>query len=451
MSENSDLLIPILQALPMGVAVLDDEREIDIANTTLGFMLNTNPEELKGSKLPYLDGLGESESREFESVNQNGEKRILMASIIPINGPEERNSILLATVDDITEKRKRKEDLENIAHQIICYRAVTKLFSQTETPLKQVLNTFVHLIPEGWQYPSITAARVTLGPTIVSSANYADTEWKQTEEFSYGEGLKGKLEVCYLENRSPEDEVPFSNEERTLIQTLANELERYLQRKHNEDIRRQQHRELEIYSKLLRHDLRNDLSVIIGNHELLQMVLKSQDDMVKQALSSSEAVFQRMMKLLRTFGRATDSEERKIAKMLRNIASRSERANPNITVDLRIDEEADNLRITESKLLPLVFENLFRNSAVHAGTNPKITVELSREGNNAKVIFRDDGPGIAEEIRDNLFEKGVSTRGGGLGLYLSRQVVEAVGGVIELLEPQEDSGATFEVLIPLSV
>jgi len=451
MSEDFDRLVPLLQAIPMGIAILDDGGIVKVANDTLGFMLNEDSDILVGSKFPHVDTLLESKSTTFESVNQDGQRRILKLSLIPINECPHYDSMFIAAVDDITEQKKKEEDLENTAHLIICYRAVTKLFSQTETPLKPILNTFVHLIPEGLQYPSITAARVKLGQTVVSSANFVDTEWKQTEEFSYDDKLKGTLEVCYIEKKPYEDEGPFRNEERIFVQTLANELERYVSRKRNEDIRHQQHRELEIYSKLLRHDLRNDLSVIIGNHELLQMVLNPQDDVVKKAMSSCQAVFQRIMKLLKTFGRPTESVERNIVTMLRNIASRSKAANPSITVDLQIDEQVENLMIIESRLFPLVFENLFRNSVVHAGEDTRITVKLSRDGNNARVIFSDDGPGVAEEVRDNLFQKGVSTRGGGLGLYLSRQVVEAAGGFIELIEPQKDSGATFKILIPLSV
>jgi len=60
----------------------------------------------------------------------------------------------------------------------------------------------------------------------------------------------------------------------------------------------------------------------------------------------------------------------------------------------------------------------------------------------------DDGPGVAEEVRDNLFHKGVSTRGGGLGLYLSKAIVDALGGSIELVDSEKGAGATFRILLP---
>lgn len=448
---ESDLLMCALQNLTVGVAVLDDKGRVIFANEMLASMLDISHDELKGSTFPHIEALEKTAPTQFRVVNRDGDERTLMASVSPMERAKHDISPLLVTVNDVTEQKKKEYSLQQMVHEIVCFRNVAKLFSQTDIPLEHVLNTFVHMIPEGWEYPSITAASVKLGETVVSSANYVDTEWKQTSKFSYGDGLNGTLEVCYLEKRPTVDEGPFSNEQRILIETLANELERYIQRKRNEDIRRQQHRELETYSKLLRHDLRNDLSVIIGNHEILKMMLTSPDEMLKEVLSSSEAVFERMMSLLKAFGRSAESIERHVATLLRDVASQAERAHSNICIDFKIDKEAKDLRIAGSRLLPMVFENLFRNSAVHAGENPHIDVMLSREGNNAQIVITDDGPGISEEIRDRLFEKGVSTRGGGLGLYLSKQVIEATDGSIELMDSREDSGASFRILVPISV
>jgi signal transduction histidine kinase len=63
----------------------------------------------------------------------------------------------------------------------------------------------------------------------------------------------------------------------------------------------------------------------------------------------------------------------------------------------------------------------------------------------------DNGPGISPEIREKLFEKGVSTGGSGLGLYLSKKVIEAYGGSIELVDPRTDEeGAVFIVKLAIS-
>ncbi len=71
------------------------------------------------------------------------------------------------------------------------------------------------------------------------------------------------------------------------------------------------------------------------------------------------------------------------------------------------------------------------------------------EGSMLLVEICDDGPGIPEEIRDCLFTKGVSTRDGGLGLYLSRRIMEVYNGSISLQESDPNSGACFLLELPV--
>ncbi|MHA2223160.1 MAG: ATP-binding protein, partial [Candidatus Thorarchaeota archaeon] len=62
-----------------------------------------------------------------------------------------------------------------------------------------------------------------------------------------------------------------------------------------------------------------------------------------------------------------------------------------------------------------------------------------------------DGPGIDEKIRPNIFNKGVTTRGEGkgLGLYLSKRIIESYGGTIELMDASIGTGAAFLISVPV--
>ena len=64
------------------------------------------------------------------------------------------------------------------------------------------------------------------------------------------------------------------------------------------------------------------------------------------------------------------------------------------------------------------------------------------------VTLSDNGPGISKEIESKLFEKGASTTGGGLGLYLTKKVIEGYGGKIEYLPDKKQSGTTFQIQLP---
>ena len=339
--------------------------------------------------------------------------------------------------------------VERITHQIICLRTISKLLADSQKEVHDVLNTLVHLLPEGWQYPTNTCAKVVWGDMTIESVNFKDTKWKQSADVRTSEKVIGALEICYMEEKPDAEEGPFLFDERGLLETVAAELGSYLNHKRLEKLQDQQRRELELYASLLRHDLRNDVGVIIGNIEITKMTITNRDEILDQTLASTEAVCDRMMNLLNVFGRAEKITDTDPVTMVEKIAERAIEASMGMKITVDIAEEAKGAKIIESKLLPLVFDNLLRNAAVHAGDSPNVQIIITRQERVLKIIVVDDGPGVAEEVRENLFNKGVSTKGGGLGLYLSRHVVETIGGSIQLIESDPGMGATFEITLPI--
>jgi 6-phosphofructokinase 1 len=96
-------------------------------------------------------------------------------------------------------------------------------------------------------------------------------------------------------------------------------------------------------------------------------------------------------------------------------------------------------------------ENVVKNALdALAGRGGKITIYARYIGGKwVSLRVRDTGPGVAVEIRDKIFEPGVSTKSGGwgVGLALSRRIVEGVhSGRIELLDTQE--GTTIQIRLP---
>jgi PAS domain S-box-containing protein len=221
--------------------------------------------------------------------------------------------------------------------------------------------------------------------------------------------------------------------------------------KQNEEQRRQQHSELEVYASLLRHDLRNDVGVILGNVDLAKMIAGENDSEIRETLSSTEAVCERMMNLLKAVSRPADSIERNIVALVRSVSSQAQDAHAKLTVNVTVDDDTEELTIVGNRLFPMVFENLLRNAAAHAGENSIVDMTISKEGSNVQVLVSDNGPGVPKEVRNHLFHREVSTSGGGLGLYLSRAIVNAMNGSIELMDTDPGKGATFKILLPLTM
>lgn len=80
--------------------------------------------------------------------------------------------------------------------------------------------------------------------------------------------------------------------------------------------------------------------------------------------------------------------------------------------------------------------------------NGKIIVKLNSDKDGLRISVKDNGPGISKEIRDRIFDRGVTTKEGnrGLGLSILKEIVDGAGGKIKLLQ---DSGTTWDIFIPM--
>ncbi|MGV9170427.1 MAG: sensor histidine kinase [Promethearchaeia archaeon] len=94
----------------------------------------------------------------------------------------------------------------------------------------------------------------------------------------------------------------------------------------------------------------------------------------------------------------------------------------------------------------MVLDNLFRNAAQHAGSEPHVDVLIGRSGNSITIDCVDNGPGVPPEQQENLFKRGTNQDVGGLGLYLCKRLVEAFDGSLELVQEEyPNAGAAFRI------
>jgi signal transduction histidine kinase len=206
-------------------------------------------------------------------------------------------------------------------------------------------------------------------------------------------------------------------------------------------------RELEIYTSLLRHDLGNDVQMILGGIELSRM--SNGEPRQAAFLESTYAAAQRMRSLLHIFSMTEVELDSDIVNILEKVGRRAEIAFKGMQVSVDVSNDVRHHPPKYGRLIALAFENLLRNAAQHAGTSPNVNIEISRSGKNLEVLFGDDGPGIKPEIRENLFEKGASSgpEGKGLGLYLTKTIIESENGSIDLVSVDEP-GCRFLITLP---
>jgi len=127
-------------------------------------------------------------------------------------------------------------------------------------------------------------------------------------------------------------------------------------------------------------------------------------------------------------------------------------AQSGVVVRTEIQEQLPALE-GDARALNQVFLNLLKNAAeALEGSRGSISVRAASEGSFVVVEIQDDGPGVAPELRDQVFDPFFSTKeagqGSGLGLSITRRIVSEHGGRIELVVPAE-GGSCFRILLPV--
>ncbi|MFH0966313.1 MAG: response regulator [Methanobacteriota archaeon] len=192
-----------------------------------------------------------------------------------------------------------------------------------------------------------------------------------------------------------------------------------------------------------RHDILNQLTALLGYLEMLNEDVSNPDqmNMLKKASISAQQIHR-----LIDFSRDYQDIGIKAAQwvnihdMIRSALMVFSRSGIRITIDL------EGLFVFADGLLEKVFYNLADNSIRHGESVSTITVIGQRDERGFCIIFSDDGVGITNEEKKNLFKKGYG-KNTGMGLFLIREILSITDITIEETgEPGK--GVRFEILVP---
>jgi two-component system, OmpR family, sensor kinase len=213
------------------------------------------------------------------------------------------------------------------------------------------------------------------------------------------------------------------------------------------------------------HELRTPLTSILANLELLQASLADpghDEDrtMVDSALRSSKRMSRLVADLLLLARADAGRSGRHLRCDLAEVAGNAAAEAAPLMGDreLLVENERPLWLEGNADELHRMVLNLLDNAARHTPPGSTVELRLHDEGSDAVVEVADDGPGIAPELRAQIFDRFVrgegpadtaAGSGSGLGLAIVRAVAGAHGGVAEAVE-SERGGALFRVRLPLS-
>jgi nitrogen-specific signal transduction histidine kinase len=209
-----------------------------------------------------------------------------------------------------------------------------------------------------------------------------------------------------------------------------------------------------LYLDLLAHDMANQLQILTCDVELLdrKLLLYADKDLehiaedIRNALVRSNAMISkaRGSEQLRWVPLVTRSLPRAIMDASNELSELYD------GFILHLNFEISEANVLADLFLDQLFLNLMENAVIHNTRRQKeVWITLVQSDGAYEVSVSDNGPGIAPDIAMNLFDPGM--RVGGLGLQLSKEIVDKYGGRIQVhsrIPGKYQEGSEFVVILP---
>ncbi|WP_122088968.1 hybrid sensor histidine kinase/response regulator [Halalkalicoccus subterraneus] len=231
-----------------------------------------------------------------------------------------------------------------------------------------------------------------------------------------------------------------------LVRTIRYSIER---KKTERELRMRTH-ELTILNQLTRHDIRNDISLVVGRaREVTEYVEPRGQDAIDEIIQSSNHILQ----MTRTVGdiveTVTDDEAVDLypVALADVLASEIDKARGLYRdVELSADGDLPGIRVRANDLLSSVVGNLISNAIFYNDKEvPVVTISVDASTESVVLRVADNGPGIPDRRKERIFEageQGMASSGMGIGLSLVDRLVTRYDGDI-WVEDNDPEGSAF--------
>jgi GAF domain-containing protein/anti-sigma regulatory factor (Ser/Thr protein kinase) len=384
---------------------------------------------------------------------------------------------------DVTERRKLEQRQEESLRAVQRLYAVSSDDDRTfEAKVNQILaigceylnvpNGFLTRIEDGTQHVEASHATHPLlqpGETcpldeayckrtleheqLLTIVNASDQGWSDDpayETFGLETYIGGRVEVdgerfgtlCFADTTARDE--PFTDTQQTFVELLTRWVSYELERRRAADRLESERDRLDEFASVVSHDLRNPLTTARGRMDLIADEHDSEHvEPVQRALSRMETLIQNILTLARDGGGVDETTRVDLAAIAEEAweTADTRRGTLRVTTD-EYDFCADEQRLRQ------LLENLFRNAAEHGSVgrgSDGVAVTVGPLTDDDGFYVADDGPGIPEEDRDQVFESGYTTTsdGTGFGLDIVSQIADGHGWTVRVTE-SEGGGARFE-------
>lgn len=362
------------------------------------------------------------------------------AHIITIHGKK----LTLAIARDITQRMQDEKALQVIAADLkaIIDNAPAMIW------YKDTNNRFIRVNPAGANVFGKPIAEIEGKSAYDLFPEMADTYYQDDlDVISSGIPKLGIIEPMRTvlgENLWVQtDKIPLKDEQGHIAGVLVFVVD-ITERKMTEDALALAGKKLNLMSSITRHDILNQLTVLMGFIELSTML--ETNPKLLEYIKKEQAAAENIRKQI-TFTR--DYQDMGIKEPAwQNISAIVGKVVTELPMrDVKVEVDRTDLEIFADPLFEKVFFNLVDNALKYGGSfMTSILISSQHWENGLKILFEDNGAGISEEDKKHIFTRGYGKHTG-LGLFLSREILGITGMTI-FETGSAGKGARFEINVP---
>ena len=294
-----------------------------------------------------------------------------------------------------------------------------------------------------------------------------------------GDQLVGFLSLDYggMEHDYTSQEIALARAVAKLA-ALVIERERLLheraQAQANEVTLRETNQRMNEFLSMTSHELKTPLTSITGNTQLAMRQLRGSLQALEKMQGQVESTERQIKRLNRLVDDLLDISRPEaehpelnlapcdLAAIVRGIVEEQRRAWPSRSINLDLTDGTTAPMHADADRIAQVVTNYLTNALKYSDEDRPVQVSLRLEGEEACVSVQDEGPGLSPDEQEHIWERfhrvhGVEARnssfgssgGLGLGLYISKTIIEQHGGRVGV-ESAPDQGSTFWFTLPLA-
>ena len=217
-----------------------------------------------------------------------------------------------------------------------------------------------------------------------------------------------------------------------------------------EKAEKERYREISAFTSGVGHEIKNPLNSL---SLLLELLHKKVPEALQDDIALGKEEIQKISRIIDQFSASLkpielNKERFSLAEMVSNVKDSLSREYDISEVEIIYSESSSVYLEADKNLMSQAFFNLLRNS-LDASERGLISIHAEQKKRAAEVRIEDSGSGIPEENQERIFEPFFSTKkkGLGVGLYLTKKIIEAHEGRIEV-RSQKGQGTVFVIHIP---